>query len=125
MAMFGVAVLTSGCWRYFSAEGGHLGLYFGLVMSLVAFFACFLFANDKTVPAYVASIVALGFVGGWFVYESFFVKGLEDAETRQLIIIGITFATAAYLIRQSLQKSESAKKNGSAVTDTKDRESRS
>lgn len=97
MGLFAVSVITSGLWRFFSAEGGHAGLWFGLVMGGSALLAAGLFLKSKTVPAMIVGWLSLLFVGGWFCYEALIKKGLEIAETRQLIIIGITFAAAGWL----------------------------
>ena len=97
LGLFGISVVTSGLWRFFSAEGGHAGLWFGLVMGGLAIFAAFLFLKDKVGPALLAGWLSLVFVGGWFCYESLIKKGIENAEPRQLIIIGITFSAIGWL----------------------------
>ena len=98
-AFFGLAVLTSGFWRYFSAEGGHAGLWFGVVMGGLALTGSWLFLQGRITLASTATWTSLAFVGGWFVYESFVKKGLADAETRQLLIIALTTIAIVTMIR--------------------------
>ena len=94
--VFGLSVITSGLWRYFSAEGGEAGLWFGLVMGGLALVAAGLFFTRKQLPATILVWLCIAFVGGWFCYESFIKKGFANAETRQLIIIGLTGLTALF-----------------------------
>ncbi len=97
-ATFGLCVIASGLWRFLSAEGGHAGLWFGLVMGSASLLSSWLFLKDRVVPARVLIWTSLVIVGGWFSYESFIKKGLANAELRQLIIIGVTLVTALCIL---------------------------
>lgn len=103
MALFGCSVVASGLWRYFSAAGGNAGLWFGLVMGVLALLAAWFFYSSKPIVGHAFAWIAILFVGGWFCYESFVKKGIENAEPRQLIIIGITFAAAGWMISTALR----------------------
>jgi len=102
VGLFGLPVIASGLWRFFSAEGGHAGLWFGIVMGCTASGSAVLFHSSQIRIAIGLAWLAILLVGGWFSYESFVKKGLESAETRQLIIIGITIAAAGWMVRLSL-----------------------
>lgn len=95
-AIFAVAVIASGLWRFFSAEGGQAGLWFGLLMGGLGLVAASLFATGKPRAGTILAWICLSLVGGWFCYESFVKKGFANAETRQLIIISITILTAIF-----------------------------
>jgi len=95
MGFFGTTVIISGLWRFFSAEGGHAGLWFGLVMGGLAWISAGLFHFRRDRFANVIGWTSIAFVQGWFMYESFIKKALGDAEIRQLIVIAISTMTAA------------------------------
>ena len=95
---YGACVIASGLWRFFSAEGGHAGLWFGLVMGGLALFSGWLFWQGRARTAGILIGLCLVFVGGWFIYESFVKKGLYQAEPRQLMIIALTVVVAVALL---------------------------
>ncbi len=90
LAGYSLAVIVSGIYRIVSAEGGTTGLIFGLVMGLLGFAGAGLIAVRRTTIGAVVSGIVVVFVGGWFFYESFVKKGVENAEIRQLIVIGLS-----------------------------------
>ena len=105
-ALFGWAVIGSGLWRFLSREGGQAGLWFGIVMGGLALVAATLFLFRMPKYAAIVTWVCLAFVGGWFCYEALIKKGLAVAETRQLVIIGLTTATAAFHLIVGPQRSD-------------------
>ena len=104
---FGLAVIGSGLWRFFSADGGHAGLWFGIVMGGLALVSAWLSWLGRTRTAAVLIGLCLVFVGGWFTYESFVKKGLAEAEPRQLMIIVLTILTTIALLLQTARSNPS------------------
>ncbi len=98
MGLFGLTVLGSGLWRFFSADGGHAGLCFGIVMGGLAFLSASLFFVRRTGPGILFAAISILLVGGWFGYESFIKKGFANSEIRQLIVIGMTVIAATLMI---------------------------
>ncbi len=98
MGLFGLTVLGSGLWRFFSADGGHAGLWFGIVMGGLAFLSASLFFVRRTGPGILFAAISILLVGGWFGYESFIKKGFANSEIRQLIVIGMTVIAATLMI---------------------------
>ena len=98
MGLFGTCVIISGLWRFFSAEGGHAGLWFGLVVGIAAVVGSALFGSQKFLAANLLSWTCLLLVGGWFCYESFIKKGFAESEVRQLIVITITVLTIFWML---------------------------
>ncbi len=97
MGLYGVSVIASGLWRFLSAEGGHTGLTFGIVMGLIAFASGWLISSNKTVPGFSLAWICVLLAGGWFIYEALVKKGFENAETRQLVVIVISVAVGLIL----------------------------
>ncbi|MEM9379428.1 MAG: hypothetical protein AAGB93_05705 [Planctomycetota bacterium] len=98
LTLFGLAVVTSGLVRYLTQEGGEKGLWFGLVMGSAGLVAARLSAVGRSRSALGLAAPTLAFVGGWFCYESFVLKGVAEAEVRQLVIIAVTALTAVVLV---------------------------
>lgn len=88
VGLYGLAVNASGALRYFGQEGGSKGLAFGAVMGTLALTAAFFIRGRREALGRGLALVCTLVVGGWFVWESFFIKGFDQAETRQLVIIG-------------------------------------
>ena len=44
------------------------------------------------------TFVVLAFVGGWFGYEALVLKGVNDAEPRQLMVFGASIALLVLLV---------------------------
>lgn len=101
--VYGLCVLASGLYRFLSEEGGHAGLWFGIVMGGVALIASGLFAVQKTIAGHVLAWLAIAFVGGWFFYEALIKKGLAEAETRLLLVLGLTVVAAGLLLQSALR----------------------
>lgn len=99
LLLFGFAVITSGCMRYFNEPDGEKGLWFGLVMGGGALLSSFLVICGKRRLGLGVAWASVFFVGGWFIYEALIHKGLAIAETRQLVIIGVTLLIAIVLSR--------------------------
>ena len=95
---FGLIVLASGLWRYFGAEGGTNGLWFGVVMGGVAMASGGLFRIGMATAAGVLAWVSIALVGGWFGYEALIKKGITVAEPRQLIVIAVTILASLAMI---------------------------
>lgn len=102
-ACFGLAVIASGCWRYFGADGGDKGLWFGIVMGGLALIGALAPLPRKVSLGLVWSSVLL--VAGWFAYECFVRKGWAEAELRQLLVLGLAIVTGGILLRLGSQPS--------------------
>jgi uncharacterized membrane protein YhaH (DUF805 family) len=98
MGLFGLSVVASGCWRFFSAAGGVTGLSFGLVMGMLAFLSAWCFHTARIRAAQISAWTSILLVAGWFGYESLVKNGLRQAEPRQLLIIGITLMTLLLIL---------------------------
>jgi hypothetical protein len=98
MIWYACVVAASGILRYVTADGGEKGLWFGIVMGSVAAAGAIFFLLEKKLQATTISGLAVLLVGGWFAYESFVVKGIQNAEPRQLTILVFTIATLALLL---------------------------
>lgn len=109
LTVFAIAVIASGCIRFFTQEGGSTGLWFGIVMGVVALGGVAAFKSGKTLVGYIIGYVSVVTVGGWFVYEALIKKGFAVAEVRQLIIIGFSLLALIVLsIPNKTNKQESA-----------------
>ena len=100
-AVYGLAVIASGMVRYFGQEGGATGLWFGLIMGLLAITAAIFFHFSKKILGHCLIWSSLLVVGGWFVYEALIKKGLAEAEPRQLMIIGISIVVAIVMTKSN------------------------
>ena len=98
MGLFGLIVIGSGLWRFFSAEGGYNGLWFGIVMGGLALISAGLLFVQKTKPGIILGSFSILLVGGWFGYESFVKKGIANSEARQIIVIAATIIAGALMI---------------------------
>ena len=103
MYFYGCCIIASGLYRFFSAEGGQAGLWFGLVMGFVALTSASLFRLSKLLAGHVTAWLAITFVGGWFFYEALIKKGWWDAEPRLLLILALSLCVAAVLPAISLR----------------------
>lgn len=99
LALFGVATLASGLYRYLSADGGEKGLWFGVVMGAIGLAGAASLARGRRAPGRALGWTAVVFVGGWFTYEALVKKGLAEAEPRQLALIAFAAFVAAVLAR--------------------------
>jgi len=98
LALFGLATLASGLYRYLSAEGGEKGLWFGVVMGAVALAGAAALARGRRAAGLALGGTAVAFVGGWFTYEALVKKGLAEAEPRQLALIVFSVVMAVVLV---------------------------
>ena len=98
LGLFATAVAASGIFRFVSAEGGHKGLWFGLVMSLVAAGGAMLIAARKRAVGLGVGLFATVVVGGWFGYEALLDKGWANAESRQLVILVLSLVVLVVLL---------------------------
>jgi len=96
LTVFAVAVIASGCIRFFTQEGGSVGLWFGIVMGGVGLAGVVAFKSGNVLLGHIAGYVSVVTVGGWFVYEALIKKGFAVAEVRQLVIIG--FSVLAFIV---------------------------
>ena len=106
IAIYGLVVIASGMVRYFGAEGGETGLIFGLVMGTISLVAAACFCFNQNLTGMILAWLCILFTGGWFIYEALIKKGISEAETRQLVVIGISLLTAvalAYPRQQSVK----------------------
>ena len=96
-ALYGLAVIASGLFSLLSEEGGKAGLWFGLVLGGTALGAsCLLWANRRIVGAILAW-GAVGFVGGWFTYDSFIKEGFSHLDFRMCLMILLSLVEAVVL----------------------------
>ncbi|MEM6673971.1 MAG: hypothetical protein AAF726_14090 [Planctomycetota bacterium] len=91
-------MIASGLTRFVFQPGGEKGLWFGLAMGALGLVAARLSAVGRRGVSLAVAVPTLAVVAGWFCYESFVLKGFAEAEVRQLVIIGVTAATAAALV---------------------------
>lgn len=99
MFVYSLGVLASGLFRYFSREGGEKGLWFGVVMGAIGLLSAKLLASGRRTPGLVVSALTLVFVGGWFFYEVLILKGLNQAESRQILVLGASIGVAFAMAR--------------------------
>ena len=98
LAVYSVSVIASGLVRFLFAEGGSTGLIFGLVMGAIGLVGSGLIVFKWPVAGSLVCGAVILLVGGWFCYESFIKKGIEQAELRQLIIIGLSGLASAWVL---------------------------
>ncbi len=85
-ACFGVAVILSGLYRYFMEPGGTSGLWFGLVMGVLALLASLLQITRIWLAGDLLAMVVASFVGGWFCYENL-AKGKHELRMYLMIFL--------------------------------------
>ena len=95
--VYGIAVIASGLYRYFSEEGGEKGLWFGLVMGTLALAAACLVWAQRPLTGKLLAWVVVAFVGGWFIYETSIEKGWGQGDLRMYTIIVLSFIEAVQL----------------------------
>jgi cation transport ATPase len=96
-AVYGLAVIASGLYRFLAEEGGEKGLWFGVVMGTLALGAAgLLWARWLLIGRALAWLVAI-FVGGWFVFESSIKKGFGHGDLRMYLIIALSLLEAVVL----------------------------
>lgn len=100
--MYGLAVIGSGVMRYLERPDGEKGLWFGVVMGVLALFASLSFSKLRFNTARIAIWISILFVGSWFIYEALVKKGFAVAETRMIVIIGLTLVAAVYFLIECL-----------------------
>ena len=102
MLVYGLCIVASGLFRYFSSDGGHAGLWFGIVMGTVALIAGGSYWLGKRSIGHVLAWLTVAFVGGWFCYEFFYKslikKGWAEAETRLLLMFGLSVVVGVILL---------------------------
>jgi len=65
-------------------------------MGSIALLGAFLMKR-LTALGLALGFLSISFVAGWYTYESFVLKGLPDAEWRQLIMIVVSLITGVWL----------------------------
>lgn len=95
--IYGIIVIASGGYRYYSQPDGHKALYFGMVMGALAMAAGLLLCAGKTVVAHMVGFLSVTFVAGWFLFESL-VKDGGSREPRLLIVAAISLFQAAFAV---------------------------
>ena len=98
MLVYGLCIVASGLFRYFSSDGGHAGLWFGIVMGTVALLAGGSYWLGNRTIGHVLAWLTVAFVGGWFFYESLIKKGWAEAETRLLLMFGLSIVVGLILL---------------------------
>ncbi|MDY0165599.1 MAG: hypothetical protein RBS80_03600 [Thermoguttaceae bacterium] len=96
-AIYGLAVLGSGLLSLLAAEPGKAGLWFGVVMGGLALVASLLLYVRLRYLGMGVAWVAVGFVGGWFIYDVFFQRGLGQGDVRKYAVLVLTLLVAAVL----------------------------
>lgn len=91
--VYGLVVIASGCYRYFSRPDGEKGLYFGLVMGAIAIAAALAVRSGRILVGTIVGGTSLAFVLGWNLYESL-VKNGGNHEPRLLLVAGISVVQA-------------------------------
>lgn len=76
IGVYGIAVLGSGLLSLLGSEPGKAGLWFGSVMGGLARIASLLLGIRLRHVGMAVAWLAVGFVGGWFLYDVFFQRGL-------------------------------------------------
>lgn len=97
IAVYGLAVVASGLLSLLAKEPGKAGLLFGLVMGALALGASLLCWLNQRIAGLLAAWLAVGFVGGWSIYDVFVKKGVAQAEFRVYVLIVVSFAVAVVL----------------------------
>lgn len=87
--VYGIVVIASGCYRYFSRPSGEKGLYFGLGMGAVAIAAGLMIRSGRSRSGHVAGFFSLALVTGWFLFESL-IKDGGNHEVRLLVVAGLS-----------------------------------
>ena len=103
LLIFGLIVIASGCFRFFTQEGGSTGLTFGLVMGSLSLIAGWIIARGHKLAGLAIGILTLVVVGGWFAYEALVLKGWSAAEPRQLIVLTASIIVAGTLAFSQVQ----------------------
>ena len=96
--LYGLLVIGSGCFRYFTKPAGEKGLYFGLVMGGLALAAAFLIRSGRIRTGHLLGFTAIAFVAGWFLFESL-VKDGGSYEPRLLLVAAISLVQGFHGIR--------------------------
>ncbi|MEM8886062.1 MAG: hypothetical protein AAGD14_18500 [Planctomycetota bacterium] len=97
VVVFSLAVIASGLGRFLLAEGGHKGLWFGLVMGGLGLAGAALMRAGWGKAGTGVAAFAVLLVGGWFFFESFIRKGWASAEWRQIIVLALAVVVAVVL----------------------------
>jgi hypothetical protein len=96
--IYGVIVVASGCYRYFSRPDGEKGLYFGLVMGALALVAAWLLGRGRALAGHAAGLCSVGCVLGWFLFEAL-IKDGGSHELRLLLVAGISIVQLTVALR--------------------------
>ena len=94
-ALYGLAVVLSGLYRYFMESGGEKGLWFGLVMGGLVLVASWLQSTRRPILGDVLALLAVLFVGGWFSFENF---AKAKHELRMYLMIFLSIIELAVLV---------------------------
>src|SRR5262245_21694261 len=101
LGVFGLANIVSGLWRFLSTDGGHNGLYFGLVTGGIALVGAILAWFGQMLAGRIVGTLAATGVLLWFCYDLY--KDLAanptigQQEIRKLIVIAIGVVTAVVI----------------------------
>ncbi len=104
LLLYGLAIYASGLIRFLFFPGGANGLWFGLVMGTLALLGSWLLSKGKILPGLVLAVLSIAFTGGWYTWECFMIKGVADAEWRQLIMIMVSVVVALLLVTRGRKK---------------------
>lgn len=96
-AIYGAAVLGSGLLSLLDSEPGKAGLWFGVVMGGLALVASLLMCARLQRLGMGVAWVTVAFVGGWFIYDIFFRRGVVQDDPRKHAVVVLTLIMAMVL----------------------------
>lgn len=101
---YGLVILTSGLYRYWCA-GSQNALWFGVVMSVLAFTGSIFLFYGKTTIGLILELLTVIFVGGFFITKLF--KDLEgDSIWRVALLVVSSILVGALAIRNMITKKQ-------------------
>jgi len=97
---YGVLVAASGVYRFFQTGHSYKALWFGLIMGAVAVLGGLLLRLKNRIPGTLVAFVAVGFVGGYFLYRMF-THETDGTSVRVCLVVLASFIEAAVLLTRS------------------------
>jgi hypothetical protein len=99
--IYGILVMGIGIWRNVLTGDSPKALWFGLVMGTIAVIGGVLLVLKKRIPAYIVTFVAIGFVGGYFLYRIFTHPSDGVTSVRIWIVLAATVVETIILLRKT------------------------
>ena len=96
--IYGCVVIGIGLWRHLQTGSSPKALWFGLVMGVIAISGGILLMLKKHIPAYIATFIAFGFVGGYFGYRILTHPSDGVTSIRVWIVFAATIVAAILLV---------------------------